>query len=82
VQACFFQIASLREVKAMQKQERKEARNEGNKENKIQVIFLAPQRDYKAEMKRLERKYHDTDGWLDKDYLVIMKIDEKRLMKD
>ena len=32
-------------------------------------------------MKKWERLYNDTDGWLDKDYLVIMKIDEKRLMR-
>ena len=66
----------------MQKQE-KEIKNEGNKENgRIQVIFFSKRKDYEIEMKKWERLYNDTDGWLDKDYLVIMKVDEKRLMKD
>jgi hypothetical protein len=61
----------------MQKQERKE--NEGNKENKhIQVIFFStPQRNYEAEIRKLEMKYNDTDGWLDKDCLVVKKLDER-----
>jgi len=62
----------------MQKQE-KEIKNEGNKENGgIQVIFFEPKRNYEAEMKKWERLYHDTDGWLDKDYLVVRKIDESK----
>ncbi len=60
----------------MQKQE-KEIKNEGNKENgKIQVIFFEPKRNYEAEMKKWERLYHDTDGWLDK--VVVRRIDESK----
>jgi uncharacterized protein YraI len=70
--------ASLQEVKTMQEKERKEIKNEGNKENGgIQVIFFEAKRNYEAEMKKWERLYNDTDGWLDKDYLVVRKIDER-----
>jgi uncharacterized protein YraI len=80
VQACVSQkLASLREVKTMQEKERKEIKNEGNKENGgIQVIFFEAKRNYEAEMKKWERLYNDTDGWLDKDYLVVRRIDESR----
>lgn len=44
---------------------------------KIQVIFFGPKRNY-IEMKKWERLYNDTDGWLDKDYLVVRKIDESK----
>jgi uncharacterized protein YraI len=64
----------------MQKQEKEiKSRNEGNKENGgIQVIFFEAKRNYEAEMKKWERLYNDTDGWLDKDYLVVRRIDESR----
>ena len=63
----------------MQKQEKEiKSRNEGNKENGgIQIIFFGP-RNYEIEMKKWERLYNDTDGWLDKDYLVVRRIDESR----
>jgi uncharacterized protein YraI len=70
--------ASLQGVKAMQKQEKEiKSRNEGNKENGgIQVIFFEAKRNYEAEMKKWERLYHDTDGWLDK--VVVRRIDESK----
>jgi hypothetical protein len=62
----------------MQKQEKEiKSRNEGNKENGgIQIIFFSKRKDYEIEMKKWERLYHDTD-YLDKDYLVVRKIDER-----
>jgi hypothetical protein len=79
VQACVSKkLASLREVKTMQEKERKEIKNEGNKENGgIQIIFFSKRKDYEIEMKKWERLYNDTDGFLDKDYLVVRKIDER-----
>jgi len=64
----------------MQKQE-KEKRNEANesKENsKIQIVFFDRRKDYELEMRKWETKYRDTDGWLDKDYLVVKRIDESK----
>ena len=62
----------------MQEKERKEIKNEGNKENGgIQIIFFSKRKDYEIEMKKWERLYHDTD-YLDKDYLVVRKIDESK----
>jgi predicted Rossmann fold nucleotide-binding protein DprA/Smf involved in DNA uptake len=72
--------ASLREVKTMQKQG-KEKRNEANesKENsKIQIVFFDRRKDYELEMRKWETKYRDTDGWLDKDYLIVKRIDESK----
>jgi hypothetical protein len=62
----------------MQKQEKE---IEGNKENgRIQVIFFDTKKgkDYEEMKKKWERLYHDTDGWLDKDYLIVRKIDESQ----
>jgi len=60
----------------MQKQQQQqEIKNEKEIKN-IQVIFFEPKRNYEAEMKKWERLYHDTD-YLDKDYLVVRKIDER-----
>jgi hypothetical protein len=73
----------LQGVKAMQKQEKEiKSRNEGNKENgRIQVIFFGPKMNYEIEMKKWERLYNDTDGFLDKDYLVVRRIDESKFRK-
>jgi hypothetical protein len=79
VQACGSQkkLASLQGVKTMQEKERKEIKNEGNKENGgIQIIFFSKRKDYEIEMKKWERLYHDTDGWLDK--VVVRRIDESK----
>jgi hypothetical protein len=70
----------------MQKQEKEikwnEGSSEGSKENgRIQVIFFSKRKDYDAEMKKWERKYRDTDGWLDKDYLIVRRIDESKFIK-
>jgi hypothetical protein len=73
--------ASLQGVKAMQEKEIK-SRNEGNKENGgIQIIFFSKRKDYEIEMKKWERLYNDTDGFLDKDYLVVKRIDESKFRK-
>jgi hypothetical protein len=70
--------ASLQGVKTMQEKEIK-SRNEGNRENGgIQIIFFSKRKDYEIEMKKWERLYNDTDGFLDKDYLVVRRIDESK----
>jgi hypothetical protein len=79
VQACNLKKASLQGVIAMQKQkEIKVNEKTSESKEKIQVIFFAPRKDYEIEMKKWERLYNDTDGWLDKDYLIVRKIDENR----
>jgi hypothetical protein len=79
VQACVSKkSAGLQGVKDMQKQQQQqEIKNEKTREIKnIQVIFFEPKRNYEAEMKKWERLYHDTDGWLDK--VVVRRIDESK----
>jgi hypothetical protein len=70
----------LQGVKAMNETKTNE-KNEKTKENRIQVIFFGPRKDYEKEMKKWERFYNDTDGWLDKDYLIVRRIDESKFRK-
>jgi hypothetical protein len=64
-----------------QQEQRPEIKNEG-KENRIQIIFFdTKKKDREKEMRKWERLYHDTDGWLDKDYLIVRRIDESKFRK-
>jgi hypothetical protein len=70
-------LQGVKEMERKQQEQRPEIKNEG-KENRIQIIFFdTKKKDWKKEMKKWERLFHDTD-YLDKDYLVVRRIDESK----